>query len=287
VIQDRVLSHMSGRLMAGVVLIGIISGLFFLKASAADLDRDSIGNLIQKRDKVLKTLKVPSNNYEKKAGEKASNIVEKIYSDDFQKQLQTQIEKLKSTIFKDHADSFATRTGPSGDKGKAVSGGLLPDERLYVFVSSSVPVQTLRNYAAAIDKIGDPRIVMVMRGFVGGMKDWRAMLDFSSSVLVKNPSCDAGKEQCDMYAANLQVDPLLFRRYNVALVPTLVYARGVNRTDPTMSEGLSDIARVSGFYLVQGDVSLEYILETIRRETVSASIDAVLAALRRSYYDGE
>jgi type-F conjugative transfer system pilin assembly protein TrbC len=277
---------MSGRLIAGVVLIGIMSGLFFLKASAADLDRDSIGNLIQKRDNVLKTLKVPSNSYEKEAGKKASNIVEKIYSDDFQKQLQTQIEKLKSTIFKDHVDSFATRTGPSGDKG-TVSGGLLPDERLYVFVSSSVPVQTLRNYAASIDKIGEPRIVMVMRGFVGGMKDWRAMLDFSSSVLVKNASCDAQKEQCDMYAANLQVDPLLFRRYKVALVPTVVYARGVNRADPTMSEGLSEIARVSGFYLVQGDVSLEYFLETIRRETVSASINAVLAALRRSYYDGE
>jgi hypothetical protein len=50
---------------------------------------------------------------------------------------------------------------------------------------------------------------------------------------------------------------------------------------------LSEIARVSGFYLVQGDVSLEYFLETITRETMSASIDAVLAALRKSYYDGE
>jgi hypothetical protein len=54
-----------------------------------------------------------------------------------------------------------------------------------------------------------------------------------------------------------------------------------------MSEGVSDAAGVPEFYLVQGDVSLEYFLETIRRETRSASVEAVLAALRRSYYDGE
>jgi type-F conjugative transfer system pilin assembly protein TrbC len=278
---------MSGRLAVGVVLMGIMSGLFFLMASAADLDQDSIESLMQRRDTVLKTIKVPSNSYEKEAQKKASNIVEKIYSDDFQKELQTRTERLKNTIFKDHISSFATTTGTSGDKGKAESGLLSQDERLYVFVSSSVPLQTLRNYAASIDKIGDPRIVMVMRGFVGGLKDWKAMLDFASRVLVKNPSCDTGKEQCDLYAANLQVDPLLFRRYDVRLVPTIVYARGVHRVDPAMSEGVSDAAGVSEFYLVQGDVSLEYFLETIRRETRSTSVEAVLAALRRSYYDGE
>jgi hypothetical protein len=37
---------------------------------------------------------------------------------------------------------------------------------------------------------------------------------------------------------------------------------------------------------MQGDVSLEYFLESVRRENVSASIDAVLTELREGHDDG-
>lgn len=279
-------ANISRRLIISILTIAIISGIYVPYAAAEDLDRSSINDLLKRRDNILNSLNTPSNGYEKESRERASKIMEKIYSDDFQKQLQIQTEKLKNAIFKDHAWSLRTAAGSNGDK-EVVSASLLPDERLYVFVSSSVPIQTLRNYAASIDKIGDPRIVMVMRGFVGGMKDWTAMLDFSSRVLVKNPSCDTRREQCETYAANLQVDPLLFRRFGVSLVPSIVYARGVNRKDPLMSEGLSEIAEISGFYSIQGDMSFEYFLETIRQETESRSIDGVLAVLRGSHYDGK
>ena len=118
------------------------------------------------------------------------------------------------------------------------------------------------------------------------MKDWTKMLEFSSRVLVRQPYCDTKTEQCDMFAANLQVDPLLFRRYGIAVVPAMVYARGVTRLDAAMSEGLVDVARVTDYYQMQGDVSLEYFLESVRRETRSASIDAVLTALREGHDDG-
>ena len=127
---------------------------------------------------------------------------------------------------------------------------------------------------------------MVMRGFVGTMKDWTKMLEFSSRVLVRQPHCDTKAGQCEMFAANLQVDPLLFRRYGIAVVPAMVYARGVTRLDAAMSEGLVDVARVTDYYQLQGDVSLEYFLESVRRETGSASLDAMLAALRKGQDDG-
>ena len=52
-----------------------------------------------------------------------------------------------------------------------------------------------------------------------------------------------------MFSANLEVDPLLFRRYGVTSVPTFVYARGVNRTDAALSEGLNDGASVERLLL--------------------------------------
>ncbi len=269
------------RLASLVILPGLLLSVVMpLNAAAGDLDRDSVIDIIRRRDALVQSMPTPSNSYDKEAQEKAAEIMENIHSGEFQERLRAQTEKLKSTVFKDHVASFSTTT--TADRGAERPGTLSPDERLYVFVSSSVPLQTLRNYAAAIDKVNDSNIVMVMRGFVGGLKDWSKMIDFSSQVLVKDTLCDTRKERCEMYAANLEVDPLLFRRYDVSMVPTVVYARGVNRMDLILSEGLSDNAKVTDFYSVRGDMALEYLLETIQRETKSASIGAVLSALRRS-----
>ena len=41
-----------------------------------------------------------------------------------------------------------------------------------------------------IHTIGDPNVVMVMRGFVGGIKDWRKTTEFSSQVLARDPFCN-------------------------------------------------------------------------------------------------
>ncbi len=264
-----------------VILPGLLLSVVVpLNASAGDLNRDSVNDIIKRRDALVQSMPTSSNSYDKEALEKAAEIMKYIHSNEFQERLRAQREKLKSTVFKDHVASSSTTTTAAG--GAERPGTLSPDERLYVFVSSSVPLQTLKNYAAVIDKVNDPNIVMVMRGFVGGLRDWGKMLDFSSRVLVKDTLCDTRRERCEMYAVNLEVDPLLFRRYDVSMVPTVVYARGVNRMDPVLSEGLSDNAKAADFYSVRGDMALEYLLETIRRETGSASIEAVLSALRRS-----
>jgi type-F conjugative transfer system pilin assembly protein TrbC len=270
---------------------GFLSKIFsivFLTAFASvaftdDLDQQKIGELIKKRDDIVQKMEPPSNKHEKEGVDRAAEIMKRINSESYQKRVQAETERLKQTVFKEHA-----LTVPGSNESTAAEHeGLAQDERIYLFVSSSVPIHTLRNYASAIDKVEDPRILLVMRGFVDGMKDWKAMLDFSQKVLVKNSLCDAVKEQCDMYVTNLQIDPLLFRRYDVSLVPAIVYARGVNRHDAALSEGLNNVATVSEFYSMRGDVSLEYFLEILRRETKSRSVDNVLTALKRSYYDGE
>ena len=263
-----------------IILFSLISFL----AVAGELNQESVNRMLRMKDEVLQNRKAPSNKHETEGSDKASKIMENIQSGDYQGRIRAESDRLKSTVFREHiSTSPATTAFPA-----IVSrpGRLSADERLYVFVSSSVPVQTLRNYAATIDMISDPNVAMVMRGFVGTMKDWTKMLEFSSRVLARQPHCDPKEGQCEVYAANLQIDPLLFRRYGITVVPALVYARGVTRLDAAMSEGMVDAAKVTDHYQMQGDVSLEYFLESLRRETGSASIDAVLTALREGHDGG-
>jgi conjugal transfer pilus assembly protein TrbC len=245
-------------------------------ASAAELDQDTVNDLIKRRDELVKSMSTSSNTYDSEARKKAAEIMKAVRSTDFQARIKDESDRLKATVFKDQVGSIETTTTDFKTIGR-----LGPDERLYVFVSSSMPLSTIRNYVDAIHTIGDPEVIMVMNGFVGGVKNWRKMVDFSSRILAKDPLCDPVKTSCNMYAANLEVDPLLFRRYGITRVPTFVYARGINRIDPEMSEGLPEAAEVGDYDSIQGDVSFAYVLETFRQETRSASMEALFSALER------
>lgn len=117
-------------------------------------------------------------------------------------------------------------------------------DKIYLFISSSMPIETLRNYARDIEEIKDQEVVMVLRGFVGGMKKIMPTRDFVLNVLKKDPDC-SGKE-CEAYNVNIVVDPLLFQRFGVEVVPTLVHE--------TAGEFLS----------ISGDASLNYLLEMLK-----------------------
>jgi len=156
---------------------------------------------------------------------------------------------------------------------------LKEDERIYIFVSSSVPKDTLRNYARDIDRLGQPRMSIVMRGFVGGMTKVRPTLEFLRGVLFKDENCDSDK--CEAYRAPVLVDPLLFRRYGIEAVPAIVYARGVKGVDSTVSEGVKEGAETGDYDVLYGDTALDGALEIIRREARFGSLDCLLRKLRR------
>ncbi|MCC6503803.1 MAG: hypothetical protein IT362_11810 [Deltaproteobacteria bacterium] len=156
---------------------------------------------------------------------------------------------------------------------------LKEDERIYIFVSSSVPKDTLRNYARDLDRLGQPRMSIVMRGFVGGMTKVRPTLEFLRGVLFKDETCDYDK--CEAYRAPALIDPLLFRRYGIEAVPAIVYAKGVRVVNFTVSEGLGEGAETGDYYILYGDAALEGALELINSEARSRSLDCLVWKLRR------
>jgi len=145
-------------------------------------------------------------------------------------------------------------------------GFLRPDERLYLFVSSSMPMETLRTYAADLERLGEPRAVLVLRGLVGGAQRIGPTLAWAHQVLKVDPHCRPENPACAVRPVELLIDPLLFRRYGVAQVPALVVARGVRVHDPSLSEGLEQATELEGYFMLIGDARLDYMLEKIEGE---------------------
>lgn len=112
---------------------------------------------------------------------------------------------------------------------------------LLVFVSTSMPIPTLKHLAVQIRQAGG---VMVFRGITGGLNkkafnEWLALL---------KPVAETG--------ASIQIDPESFGRYNITAVPTFVIAA---RREGDCG-GTSCAVQTAA---LAGDVTLEYALEKL------------------------
>ncbi len=211
----------------------------------------------------------------------------KEFEEEAQKAVQT-FEKRKEEVekWKEEASKLLTGKGTKELIAPYVSQNLTssslgPDEAVLIFISSSVPLSTLKRYAKDLDVLGDPKVVMVMRGFVQGMKYFRPTFEFILSVLKEDPNCDLISQKCKVYDASIYVDPLLFRMLNITAVPAVAYVKGLNIFEPTC-----EAQDVKG-WVVYGDVSLEYALRVLGREAKNPKLESLADVFFRagSYYE--
>ena len=241
---------------------------------------DSINSVQGEVEKYQKSIVFPKAGNNAKAEAAASAAAKMFYSPEYQKKItseQTRIEEELFTDLQDKPKDFSPVKMGAGNL-------LLPDERIYVFISSSVPMSTLHNYAKDIDAIRDPNIVMIMRGFIEGMKLVTPTLKFIQKVITKDRECGFSQE-CGVLGVNIYIDPLLFRKYNINSVPAIVYVKGVSVQDPGASEGLEDNVSVADEYIVYGDISIEHALEKVNLENRGQGLKKVLKKLKGGYYN--
>jgi type-F conjugative transfer system pilin assembly protein TrbC len=253
-----------------------VDGKLWREQPAISIDVGAIRDATEKA--MGQKLAMPKNYHLEKGRLKAEELSTYFNSKAYQDKIKAESERLRAQVFGDQLEGFRSRKEGSKD------GRLSSNERLYLFVSSSVPLQTLRNYAADMGKLGDPNISMVMRGFVEGMKYMKPTLDFLTKVIVEDPGCDVKESKCAAYDINFIIDPLLFRMYGIKVVPAIVYARNVSVADTAMSEGAEENAKVGDYYVLYGDISLEYALELFYGETRSKSMEGLLKAIRKGFY---
>ena len=135
--------------------------------------------------------------------------------------------------------------------------------RLFLVISSSIPFKTLRRYVFQIAN-NDLPIQMVLRGLLPGSNNGR---DFMPTIkyitrLIKY------KGKAGYYDMHVDIDPLIPSKYNIKVVPALIYDVNYN---PQTFTTIGDKA-----YVVYGDVDLEYGLKQIENNTNSKYIKEVL-----------
>jgi len=241
----------------------------------------------QKVDKVIDTDRL--NEIFEKANELAEStpLPKAIQEDEFPENAVKTAEKykvLRETVIEDQILELAEefKKGPLGeyfpeekeqDVKKSKIKKLKGHERLYVFISRSIPMATLQNYAVAIESLGDPRVIMVLKGMSDslGLDRIDDALNFSKEILKKNADCFS--EECQHFEkVSIEIDPRLFSRYSLKKVPAFVYTNNAN----------SDSA---ASYLVYGDFDLAYMLEKMNETAKNNRIDNVISALKNNFYN--
>ena len=139
---------------------------------------------------------------------------------------------------------------------------ILFGQRLYLFVSSSIPQQKMREYARQLSKY--PNSQMILRGFIGGAKKIQPTLEYIRSIITKNPDCIDSK--CQVYKTIINIDPVLFARYAVSRVPTLVYVNEISGPS-YCSEGNKEIVSSNGVHTFVGQAPLKYMIRELSSKT--------------------
>lgn len=192
---------------------------------------------------------------------------------------QTEFEAFKNTMSYDNGKVVFNQTQKTKTPIK-YTGPFRDDERLYIFVSSSVPKETLVRYAQIIDSFGlGHRVVMVMRGCIGGCEKIKPTLRFINDVITDDGAIKEGLK------AQVWIDPLLFRKYGITKAPIVVYAKGINTEKIQLSEGLDqNLKNQPIFYKSEGDWGLEHHIEVLYQKSKSASLQKLLTSMQKNKF---
>lgn len=146
------------------------------------------------------------------------------------------------------------------DAAKPKDGRAAPSAKSRVpmlFASSSVPLQTLRNYAVQLETVGG---VIAFRGVPGGLSKIGPMAKLTAQILRVDPGCEG--PACTMRNVQIVVDPILFRQHGVNQVPAFAMVLG----DPTLPycERDEEVAPRAS-HIVFGDAALSGLMDEYAR----------------------
>lgn len=221
----------------------------------------SLEGMVNSVNQKAKNLIVPNIPHNEEAIKKAQEAYQMSQSPVFKMHVEEFKQELKAILRGEKADKL-TQYYSQMKKNNILS----ENERIYIFVSSSMPETTIRNYIKQASKIGS-NIYFVMRGTIGGIKKITPTAQWITSVIKKDPYCEG---ECEMYPVKFLIDPFLYKKYNIQRVPAVVYVNGLENPEG-LSEGLNSV-KVKNFFVSYGDVSLEYHLKLIGERAKNENI---------------
>lgn len=256
------------RLKVFVLCIVLVLGTSIAQIRAEDTAPDTLSNVPSILDKAredAKNLTLPINKYTEDGKKAARQSADIFFSPEFQDRMQCEQQRLERGVFKEYTRSWRkNEQQPDGEKSKQPV-NLADSEKVYLFLSSSVPNETIHSYLADIARVDEPGVSPVMRGLVQGIGNKKANAQYFSQILKRDPDCrdeKVPKKICKRFQVTIKMNPPLFAKYGITLVPAVVY---VNDEDA---------------FIIQGDAGLDYLLERINREAKSTMLADLIKTIQ-------
>jgi len=200
--------------------------------------------------------------------ERVESLVRNIESDEYKDEMKGMRAAARNVVDID-GNPLVTEDMKKKMKPQSITG-----DRLYVFVSSSVPKRTLRNYVRDVAKLKNA--VLVLRGFVGGASHVKPTARFVIDILKKDEHCETA--ECDMWNVEVQIDPILFKRYNIKRVPAVAFAENIH-FDGYCSVKEEDLNKQVHDLVVYGDSALSYVINYMYEETGQSGLNILAQRL--------
>lgn len=268
-------------LLIVAILLTASNALAEDSVKAVEPDISVVNEMMEKAKEAAKGMVKPQNVYQKDGDLEAQKAMATYNSPEFQKKVADFTEKLK----KDLMPAGVNVKAYYKDAAKEAAGVKLSStERLYIFISSSIPVSTIREYVKDAVALGSRNIVFVLRGGVGGLTALGPTARLKAQCVMEDPGCDLKSGTCKLRNVAFQIDPLLYRKYAVEAVPAIVYVPSIMVVDSNVSEGRDGNVTQGEFYTVYGDTSLEFALNQIAKATKSAHVSGIAKALHKDYF---
>ena len=126
-------------------------------------------------------------------------------------------------------------------------------DKVYVFLSGSMPDEAVHIYIAQAAQDSSGRIIPVFYGLPGGLDNKRAAGSYLAQMMKERLDCkDVQGQICPRIKIRIKVNPDLFTLYAITQVPTVIYTDGENS------------------WSASGDATLGFLLEKINAEAHSS-----------------
>lgn len=242
---------------AFLIFILLTLGVCHSAAQAED-----VAALLEKAEQEAEKITLPVSTFQDEGMKAAQETAGIFHSPEFQERIKCEEQRLEKEIFAGYTASWQKKVKEAEQEQEQSL--LAKEEKIYLFFSSSVPLETMQAYITVISRTGDSNVIPLMQGWAGGLSATEANTKYFSRLLQKDSACRGTSEPCQYYRLKIRLQPSLFTQYGITRVPAVVYVNDHSS------------------YRIQGDAGLDYLLERINREAKSSALDKLIQALRRA-----
>lgn len=237
----------------------LVLSLIMSSALAADQLTESVKRVIEKAEIEAENMKIPVNTISEKGMKAAQEAAKSYESPVFQEKLRCEQKRLREEVFADSAQDI--------EADLQVTSKLNQGEKLYLFLSSSIPDKTAHNYLEAVETLNEPNFTLLMKGYVPGER-----AQYLIRITRKDRNCvdQLNRKKpvlCDRFEIPIKIKPALFEKFEITKVPALVYEND------------------QAAWKITGDASFDYLLERINQEAKSPGLKGMVTVLQRGEYE--